>query len=106
MLGENVEMSRKSFDPYLPDHKDGYYELEQIKPGVVICPFCETIVDATQEDGVKAAVEAVSVWPDSWASVPICECNRGLFAVYSPQIKKWAFRYQIPQKGIEQWQKD
>jgi hypothetical protein len=106
MLGDGVEMSRKSFDPYLPDHKDGYYELEQIRPGVVICPFCEEIVDATQEDGVKAAVEAIAEWPDSWASVPICVCNKGLYAVYSPQIKKWAFRYQIPKKGTDQWQKD
>lgn len=106
MLGDNVEMSRKSFDPFLPDHKDGFYELEQIRPGVVICPFCEDIIDATQEPSVKAAFEAISVWPDSWASVPLCDCNRGLYAVYSPTIKKWAFRYQIREKGTAKWQKD
>jgi len=106
MLGDNVEVSRKIFDPYLPDHKDGFYELEQIRPGVVICPFCENIVDATQDSSVRAVVDALSVWPDSWASVPLCDCNKGLYAVYSPHIKKFAFRYQIRQKGTDKWQKD
>jgi len=105
MLGDNVEMSRKSFDPYLPDHKDGYYELDQIRPGVVICPFCGDIIDATQSSKVKAVYEALMVWPRSWASVPLCDCNKGLYAVYSPDTKKWAFRYQIREKGTAKWQK-
>ena len=106
MLGDNVEMSRDSFDPYLPDHKDGFYELDQIRPGVVICPFCNDIIDATQELAVLQVVDALKVWPDSWASVPLCECNKGLYAVYYPRIKKWAFRYQIRKKGTDKWQKD
>jgi hypothetical protein len=93
MLGENVKMSRNEFNPYLPDHKDGYYELDQIKPGVVLCPFCDAIIDATQHKQVLAAFEVVKVWPDSWASVPVCRCP-GVWAIYSPKDKKWAFRYQ------------
>ena len=94
MLGQHVEMSRDKFQPYLPDHKDGYYELEQIKPGIVLCPFCSDIIDATQNEFVKAAYEAIMEWPDSWASVPICRCP-GVWAVYDPNVKKWAFRYQV-----------
>jgi hypothetical protein len=93
MLGHDVEMPRTKFDPYLPDHKDGYYELEQIKPGIVLCPFCSDIIDATQNEFVKAAYETVTVYPDSWASVPVCKCP-GVWCVYSPNTKKWAFRYQ------------
>jgi len=104
MLGENVEMSRKEFNPYLPDHKDGYFELEQIRPGVVLCPFCDKIIDATQHKHVLATYEAVKVWPDtSWASVPICNCP-GVWAVYSPKDKKWAFRYKSG--GTPEWLKD
>jgi hypothetical protein len=94
MLGQHVEMSRKSFDPYLPDHKEGYYELDQISPGVVLCPFCSDILDATQDPNVKAAYEVIMLWPDSWASVPMCKCP-GVWAVYSPDIQKWAFRYKV-----------
>lgn len=93
MLGENVRMSRKEFDPYLPDHKEGYYELEQIKPGVALCPFCTDIIDATQNEQVKAAYEVITEFPDSWGSVPVCKCA-GVWAVYSPKAKKWSFRYR------------
>ena len=94
MLGHDVEMPRTAFQPFLPDHKNGYYELEQIKPGVVICPHCGEFLDATQNEHVKAAYETVMVWPDaSWASVPICGCP-GVWAVYDPEVKKWAFRYR------------
>jgi hypothetical protein len=102
MLGDNVKMSRSEFDPYLPDKKDGYHELEQIKPGVVLCPFCTRILDATQDKHVLSAFEAIKVWPDSWASVPICNCP-GVWAVYSPKTGKWAFRYQ-ENNGDTKWQ--
>jgi len=100
MLGQSIVMSRDSFNPYLPDHKDGFYELDQIKPGVVSCPHCCRLIDATQNIHVLAAVETLSVWPDSWASVPICNCP-GVWAVYSPKTKKWAFRFQSC--GTDDW---
>lgn len=102
MIGENVEMSRSEFQPYLPDHKNGYYELEQIRPGVVICPFCENVIDATQDKEVLAAYEVILMWDASWASVPICKCPK-VWAVYDPHSKKWAFRYAIDTGGKE-WQ--
>ena len=101
MLGDNVKMSRTEFDPYLPDTKDGYHELEQIRPGVVLCPFCTRILDATQDKNVLSVFEAIKVWPDSWASVPICNCP-GVWCVYSPRTKKWAFRY-LDRKDNETW---
>ncbi len=104
MLGENVQMSRDEFDPYLPDAKDGYYELEQIKPGIVLCPFCDTIIDATQHKQVKAAYEVIKVMPDaSWGSVPVCKCP-GVWAVYHPGTKKWSFRYKDHNAGGNAWQ--
>ena len=102
MLGDNVEMSRKEFDPFLPDHKDGYRELDQIKPGAALCPFCGDILDATQNKQVLAAFEVVKLWPESWASVPICNCP-GVWAIYSPKNGKWAFRYKEHGKGDERW---
>ena len=102
MLGDNVKMSRTEFDPYLPDTKDGYHELEQIRPGVVLCPFCTRILDATQDKNVLSVFEAIKVWPDSWASVPMCNCP-GVWAVYSPKTGKWAFRWQ-ENNGDTKWQ--
>jgi hypothetical protein len=102
MIGDNVEMSRSEFQPYLPDHKAGYYELEQIRPGVVVCPFCENIIDATQSKEVLAAYEVILLWKASWASVPICTCPK-VWAVYDPHAEKWAFRYAIDNGGKE-WQ--
>jgi hypothetical protein len=102
MLGENVEMSRNEFQPYAPDHKAGYYELEQIKPGVVLCPFCDRLIDATQHKEVKAAYVVIQQWPASWASVPICKCD-GVWAIYSPTDEKWAFRYK-ERNGDLSWQ--
>lgn len=103
MLGDNVKMSRTEFNPYLPDHKDGYYELDQIKPGVVLCPFCNDIIDATQNKHVRATVEAIGVFDESsWASVPVCSCP-GVWAVYEPNSKKWSFRYR-KNEGSNEWQ--
>ncbi len=102
MLGENVEMSAKDFNPYLPNHKEGYHELEQLKPGVVMCPFCDTIIDATQNEEVKAAFEVIQFYDGvSWGSVPICHCPR-VWAIYDPNIKKWSFRYKID-TGEKEW---
>ena len=102
MLGNDVEMSRTKFNPYLPDHKDGYYELEQIKPGVVLCPFCTNIIDATQNVNVKATVAAIEAFPDSsWASVPVCKCP-GVWAIYDPNSKQWSFRYK-KHEGSDEW---
>jgi len=104
MLGDNVEMARSEFQPYLPDHKTGYLELEQIKPGVVLCPFCDKIIDATQHNKVLAAYEVVKEYPESsWASVPICSCP-GVWAIYDPNEKRWAFRFQV-RNGDTLWQK-
>lgn len=94
MLGEHVVLDSMDFQPYLPDHKDGYYELEQLKPGIVSCPHCGKLIDIKEDSHVKATAEALSVWPDSWASVPICKCPC-VWAVYSPKSMKWAFRYRI-----------
>jgi hypothetical protein len=102
MLGDNVKMSRTEFDPYLPDKKDGYFELDQIKPGVAICPFCTKILDATQDKQVLSTYEVIKMWPDSHASVPICRCP-GVWAVYSPKTCKWSFRYRID-NGDLSWQ--
>lgn len=102
MIGDNVEMSGSDFQPYLPDHKAGYHELEQIRPGVVMCPFCDSIIDATQSKEVKAAYDAIMYFDgDSWGSVPICSCPR-VWAVFDPNHGKWAFRYQLD-IGENEW---
>lgn len=101
MLGNSVKMSSLDFQPFLPDHKDGYFELEQIQPGVVSCPFCGILIDMKSHKHVRSTHEAVQVWPDSWASVPICSCP-GVWAVYSPKEKKWAARYTT--KKSRGWQ--
>ena len=95
MLGESIKVESDSFKPFLPDAKEGYHELKQIKPGCALCPFCDKIIDARQSKELKATVDAIAVWPRSWASVPICKCP-GVWAVYDPNDGKWAFRYQIP----------
>jgi len=93
MLGKNVGMSSKDFQPFLPDHKEGYLELEQIRPGVVSCPFCGILIDMKESAPVKSCHEAIMIMSkDSWASVPICSCP-GVWAVYSPKEGKWAARY-------------
>lgn len=103
MLGDDVRDSEMKFQPYLPDHKRGYYELEQIKPGVVICPHCGRFIDAKQDSNFKAAVATIQSFKgSSWASVPICECA-GIWAVYDPNANKWAFRYRI-ETGDQTWQ--
>jgi len=93
MLGQDVTLSKHDFQPYLPDHKRGYFELEQLRPGVVMCPHCDTLIDVKESGILKATYEVILVWPDSWASVPVCKCP-GVWAVYDPNAKKWAFRYQ------------
>jgi hypothetical protein len=99
MLGENVKMSERNFIPFLPEPKEGYYDLEQIKPGVVSCPFCGKLIDIKKHKSVLSTYEAVKILAeDSWASVPICSCP-GVWAVYSPMEKKWAARYQARYKG-------
>jgi len=102
MLGENVEMSRKVFNPYCPRPKEGYYDIPQIKPGVCLCPRCNSIIDATQNPMVRAAYETIMVWPSSWASVPVCSCP-GVWAVYSPLNEKWSFRWLDHDVDPESW---
>lgn len=94
MLGDNVKESEMKFQPYLPDHKAGYYELEQLKPGIVICPFCEQLIDIKKNQQFKATVETIQVLKGtSWCSTPACRCP-GIWAVYDPHSGKWAFRYK------------
>lgn len=93
MLGQDVVLGNDNFQPYLTDHKTGYYELEQLRPGIVICPHCDDLIDVKQSNILKSTHEALMVWPGSWASVPICKCP-GVWAVYDPSVGKWAFRYQ------------
>jgi len=103
MLGQDVVMGSKDFQPYLPDFKEGYRELEQLKPGVVSCPFCNNLIDAKQSQELKATKTVVEQWPRSWASVPICKCS-GVWAVYDPNSTKWAFRYKVD-TGDNSWQR-
>lgn len=95
MLGQDVKLNNSNFQPYLTDHKTGYFEVDQLKPGVIMCPFCDTLIDCKEKQLLKSTHDAIQVWPQSWASVPICNCKGGsVWAVYDPNVGKWAFRAQ------------
>ena len=103
MLGDDVKVDEMKFQPFLPDRKTGYLELEQVKPGIVICPHCGDFIDVRHHEGFKACVATIQVLEgSSWASTPICRCP-GVWAVYDPEAERWAFRYRA-ETGDMSWQ--